>query len=279
MIDHGVLIMILSKHQVEDSGRWALDGFLLSTEFDFKQFCRNHPHEIIPYLTSFQTKHQAKGMLLPPIESDQEVWACGVTYSRSRDAREAETDIKNIYDRVYEAKRPELFFKAIGWRVRGTHSAIRIRKDSHWNVPEPELTLLINSYGEILGYCAGNDVSSRNIEAENPLYLPQAKMYDGSCSLGPGICLAESQQMRTLAIQLAIERNGQIIFKGETNSSQIKRSFEELASYLTMEMTFPFGAFLLTGTGIIPDETFSLSVGDKVTITIDKLVLENWVES
>lgn len=271
--------MILTKHQFKDSGRWALEGFWLSTAFDFKQLCRLHSHEVGPYLTSLRTGDQAAGRPLPPIEYDQEVWACGVTYSRSRDAREAETDIKNIYDRVYEAKRPELFFKAIGWRVKGTHSAIRIRKDSHWNVPEPELTLLINSFGEILGYCAGNDVSSRNIEAENPLYLPQAKMYDGSCALGPGICITEPEKMRNLAIGLVIERDGKIIFKGETNSSQIKRSFEELASYLTMEMTFPFGAFLLTGTGIIPDEKFSLSVGDKVVITIDKLVLENRVES
>jgi len=238
-----------------------------------------HPCEIGTYLTSFRTPGKTKGNPLPPIEYDQEVWACGVTYSRSRDAREAETDIKNIYDRVYEAKRPELFFKAIGWRVKGTQSAIRIRKDSHWNVPEPELTLLINRFGEILGYCAGNDVSSRNIEAENPLYLPQAKMYDGSCALGPGIVLTEADSMRNLPIQLVIERDNKLIFKGETNSSQIKRSFEELASYLIMEMTFPFGAFLLTGTGIIPDEKFSLSTGDKVAISIGTLILENWVES
>jgi 2-dehydro-3-deoxy-D-arabinonate dehydratase len=269
---------MLIKHQFEDSERWALDGFLLSPEFDFKQLCRLHPHEVGPYMTSFRTGEKAAGQSLPPIEYDQEVWACGVTYSRSRDAREAETDIKNIYDRVYEAKRPELFFKAIGWRVKGTHSAIRVRKDSHWNVPEPELTLLINRFGEILGYCAGNDVSSRNIEAENPLYLPQAKMYDGSCALGPGICITESRQIRNLVIQLVIERDNKVIFKGETNTSQIKRSFEELASYLMMEMTFPSGAFLLTGTGIIPDEKFSLSAGDKVIITIDKLVLENRVE-
>lgn len=272
-------MMILTKQHLEDSVRWALDGFLLSPVFEFKQLCCRHPHEVCSYLTSFQTSDKAMGKPLPPIEYDQEVWACGVTYSRSRDAREAETDIKNIYDRVYEAKRPELFFKAIGWRVKGTHSAIRIRKDSHWNVPEPELTLLINTFGEILGYCAGNDVSSRNIEAENPLYLPQAKMYNGSCALGPGICIMEAGRMRNLAIRLVIERDGKIIFKGDTNSSQIKRSFEELASYLTMEMTFPFGTFLLTGTGIIPDEKFSLSVGDKVVITIDKLVLENRVES
>jgi 2-dehydro-3-deoxy-D-arabinonate dehydratase len=269
---------ILAKYQLGDSARWALDGSLLSPAFDFKQLCCVHPHDVSGYLTSFLTQDKAAGKLLPPIEYDQEVWACGVTYSRSRDAREAETDIKNVYDRVYEAKRPELFFKAIGWRVRGTHSGIRIRRDSHWNVPEPELTLLINSVGEILGYCAGNDVSSRNIEGENPLYLPQAKVYDGSCSLGPGICMTEAERMRNLPIRLAIERDGKVIFKGDTSTSQIKRSFEELASYLTMEMTFPFGVFLLTGTGIIPDQAFSLLAGDKVIITIDKLVLENRVE-
>jgi 2-dehydro-3-deoxy-D-arabinonate dehydratase len=271
--------MILTKLQHEDSERWAMDGFLLSPAFDFKKLCCMHPNEVAINMTSFLTNDKAEGKLLAPVEHDQEVWACGVTYLRSRDAREAETDIKNIYDMVYDAKRPEMFFKAFGWRVKGTHSAIRIRKDSHWNVPEPELTLLINSFGEILGYCVGNDVSSRNIEGENPLYLPQAKVYDGSCALGPGICMTQTEQMRNLTIQLIIERDGDIIFNGETNTSQIKRSFEELTSYLTMEMTFPSGAFLLTGTGIIPDEAFSLCVGDRVIITIDKLVLENQVES
>lgn len=271
--------MIVSKHRCGDAESWALDGVLLSSEFDFKRFCAMHWAEARSYLTSVQTEEQALGQVLSPIAYDQEVWACGVTYARSRDAREAETDIKNVYDLVYEAKRPELFFKAIGWRVRGPESAIRVRRDSHWNVPEPELTLLVNSYGEILGYCVGNDVSSRNIEGENPLYLPQAKMYDGSCALGPGICLTQADQMRNLPIELAIERNGQVIFRGGTSTSQIKRSFEELAFYLTMEMTFPFGAFLMTGTGIIPEEAFSLSAGDKVTITIDTLVLENPVES
>lgn len=271
--------MILTKLQCDDAERWAMDGFLLSPEFNFKQLCAMPSPEISNHLSSLQTDRKAAGQPLAPIEYDQEVWACGVTYLRSRDAREAETDIKNVYDMVYEAKRPELFFKAVGWRVKGHQSAIRIRTDSNWNVPEPELTLLINSSGEIIGYCVGNDVSSRNIEGENPLYLPQAKMYDGSCAIGPGICLADADRMRNLPIELAIERDGKVIFKGDTSTSQIKRPFEELASYLTMEMTFPFGAFLLTGTGIIPDEAFSLSVGDKVTITIDKLVLENRVES
>ena len=271
--------MILTKHKINNSERWAVDGFFLPFDFDIKKLLNLNADEFTAALLRMKTDETAVGDLLPPIEYDHEVWACGVTYSRSRDAREAETDTKNVYDMVYEAKRPELFFKAIGWRVKGPRAPIRIRKDSHWNVPEPELALLINSSGEILGYCAGNDVSSRNIEGENPLYLPQAKMYDGSCALGPGICLADVKLMENLPIVLVIEREGKIIFKGDTSTSQIKRSFEELVSYLTMEMTFPFGVFLLTGTGIIPDEAFSLSVGDRVIITIDQLVLENRVES
>ncbi len=270
--------MILTKHRINDSARWAVDGFFLESDFDIKKSLSLSADEFKAALLRMKTDEKAAGELLPPIEYDHEVWACGVTYARSRDAREAETDIKNVYDMVYEAKRPELFFKAIGWRVNGTMEPIRIRKDSSWNVPEPELALFINSCGEILGYCVGNDVSSRNIEGENPLYLPQAKMYDGSCALGPGICLADVKQMENLPVVLEIEREGKIIFMGKTNTSQIKRSFEELVSYLTMEMTFPFGAFLLTGTGIIPDEEFSLSVGDRVIITIDRLVLENRVE-
>lgn len=271
--------MILTKHQCSNAQRWALDGCLLLPEFDFKHFCSLRSPETQDYLMFLKTNQQAEGILLAPIEYDQEVWACGVTYSRSRDAREAETEIKNVYDLVYDAERPEVFFKAIGWRVKGTHSPIRIRRDSRWNVPEPELTLLVNSFGEILGYCVGNDVSSRDIEGENPLYLPQAKMYDGSCAIGPGICLTETENMRDLTIELQIQRDGQVIFSGDTSTSQIKHAFEELVSYLTMEMTFPFGAFLLTGTGIIPEEAFSLTVGDTVTITIGALVLENRVES
>ena len=270
--------MILTKHKINNSERWALDGFFLSPDFDIKKALNLTAEEFTAALPRMKTDEAAAGDLLPPLEYDHEVWACGVTYSRSRDAREAETDIKNVYDLVYEAERPELFFKAMGWRVKGTLEPIRIRKDSHWNVPEPELALFINSSGEIIGYTVGNDVSSRNIEGENPLYLPQAKMYDGSCALGPGIFLTDPRQMENLTIALVIERDGKIIFKGDTSTREIKRSFEELVSYLTMEMTFPFGAFLLTGTGVIPDEEFSLNEGDIVTITIDKLVLENRVE-
>ena len=271
--------MILTRHQEMDSIRWALNGMLLSPDFDFKQLCGLPAEEISGYLKSMQFNDKAVGDRLAPIEDDQEVWACGVTYSRSRDAREAETEIKNVYDLVYSAKRPELFFKAVGWRVVGPNAAIRIRGDSDWNVPEPELTLLINCYGDILGYCVGNDVSSRSIEGENPLYLPQAKMYDGSCALGPGIRLTDADNLRDLPIKLEIKRAGSVVFEGDISTSQIKRTFEELASYLTMEMTFPYGALMMTGTGIIPEESFSLSEGDVVAITIDNLVLENPVEA
>jgi 2-dehydro-3-deoxy-D-arabinonate dehydratase len=217
----------------------------------------------------------AAGPLLPPIEPDQEVWASGVAYLRSRDARKAESATGDIYEKVYEAERPELFFKALGRRVVGPSDAIRVRRDSRWNVPEPELTLVINCRGEIVGYCAGNDVSSRDIEGANPLYLPQAKVYNGSCALGPGIALAGPDQLRDLAIVLAIERDGQVVFWGETRTSRMKRSFEELAAFLYRELAFPGGAFLMTGTGIVPDETFSLGPGDRVRIQVGELLLEN----
>jgi 2-dehydro-3-deoxy-D-arabinonate dehydratase len=176
---------------------------------------------------------------------------------------------------VYEAERPELFFKAAGWRVVGPGDAIRVRADSRWNVPEPELTLVINRHGEIVGYCAGNDVSSRDIEGENPLYLPQAKVYNGSCALGPGIALAGPNELRDLGIGLKIARGGQTVFEGETRTSRMKRSFEDLAAYLYRELEFPRGAFLMTGTGIVPHESFSLTSGDRVRVEVGELVLEN----
>ena len=169
--------MYLTKLKLDAEERWALAGRLLPPDFDFRNMLTLSAQQIIDFLSGLDLGEEAIGEPAAPIEHDQEVWACGVTYSRSRDAREIETDVKDVYAKVYTAERPELFFKAIGWRVRGNQSAIRIRKDSHWNVPEPELTLLINSLGEIIGYCVGNDVSSRNIEGENPLYLPQAKLH------------------------------------------------------------------------------------------------------
>ena len=271
--------MYLTKHKIARGSAWALDGHYLPTDFDFKKLMQLPQKDFHDYLNSLSTTEAADDQLLPPIEDDQEVWACGVTYSRSRDAREAETDVKDVYEKVYRAERPELFFKSIGWRVVGHGSPIRIRRDSRWNVPEPELTLAINSSGEIIGYCVGNDVSSRDIEGENPLYLPQAKVYDGSCAIGPGIRIVDASRIKDLAIGVEIFRKNELVFEGETNSSSMKRSLEELAFYLTREMTFPYGAFLMTGTGIVPPNDFTLQVGDVVRIHVDSLILENEVQS
>jgi 2-dehydro-3-deoxy-D-arabinonate dehydratase len=271
--------MYLTKHKIARGSAWALDGHYLPRDFGFKKFTQLPQNKLNDHLKSLSTAEAANNQLLPPIEDDQEVWACGVTYSRSRDAREAETDVKDVYEKVYQAERPELFFKAIGWRVVGHRSPIRIRRDSRWNVPEPELTLAINRGGEIIGYCVGNDVSSRDIEGENPLYLPQAKVYDGSCAIGPGIRIVDAKEIRDLAIGIEILRNNKSVFEGETNSSYMKRSLEELAFYLMKEMTFPYGAFLMTGTGIVPPSDFTLQVGDVVRIHIDSLALENTVQS
>ncbi len=201
-----------------------------------------------------------------------------MTYLSSRMAREAESQNADVYAKVYSAARPELFFKAAGWRVRGPGAGIRVRADSHWNVPEPELVLLLDAAGAIRGFTAGNDVSSRSIEGENPLYLPQAKVYDGACAIGPAIRLCDADDLRDLPISLGIARGGANVFDGATRTSQIKRSLEELAGYLFRELAFPQGAFLFTGTGVVPGEDFTLQGGDVVRIDIGGLVLENAVE-
>jgi len=271
--------MYLTHHQTAQGSQWAVDGHFLPTNISLKLLLELPQNSLIAFLKATPTIGPATGTLLPPVESTHEVWACGVTYLRSRQAREAESQARDVYEKVYDAERPELFFKSIGWRVVGHNSPVRIRKDSHWNVPEPELTLVVNSHSEIVGYCVGNDVSSRDIEGENPLYLPQAKMYNGACAVGPGIRLATAEQLRDLPIGINIIRNGKPVFQDETRSSQMKRPLEELTAYLTREMDFPHGAFLMTGTGIVPEEDFSLQVGDIVRIDIDGLVLENSVES
>ena len=208
-------------------------------------------------------------MLLPPIDT-QEVWASGVTYARSRDARMEESTQKDVYDLVYEADRPELFMKATGSRVSGPGQDVAIRGDSTWDVPEPELVLVLNSGGDIVGYTVGNDVSSRSIEGENPLYLPQAKVYSKCAGLGPWIALtSEIANPNDLAIQLVIERNGNLHFDGETSTNQIHRTFDDLRAYLFRHNSFPHGVFLMTGTGIIPPAEFTLEGGDTVNITID----------
>jgi 2-dehydro-3-deoxy-D-arabinonate dehydratase len=211
--------------------------------------------------------------LLPPIES-QEVWAAGVTYYRSRTARMEESKSAgggDFYDRVYAADRPELFMKATPHRVRGHRQDVRIRSDASWNVPEPELTLVITSSGQIVGYTIGNDMSSRDIEGENPLYLPQAKVYDGSCAIGPGI-LVTSQPLGTdTAIALRIARSGAVVFEGSTTLAAMKRKPAELVHYLYRDNRFPAGSLLLTGTGIVPPDSFTLAGGDEVAITIEPI--------
>jgi 2-dehydro-3-deoxy-D-arabinonate dehydratase len=210
---------------------------------------------------------------LAPIGS-QEVWAAGVTYYRSRTARMEESKSSggdNFYDRVYHAARPELFFKATSHRVAGPGQQVRIRRDSNWNVPEPELALVINSLGQIIGYTIGNDMSSRDIEGENPLYLPQAKVYDKCCALGPAILLNESPFDRKAEIQMKVLRNVDIVFEGSTDLSHLKRAPEELVEYLFRDNIFPYGCFLLTGTGIVPPDEFTLRAGDEIRITIESI--------
>ena len=217
--------------------------------------------------------------ILAPVVS-QEVWAAGVTYFSSRRARMEESKDAgggDFYDRVYAAERPELFFKATGRRVIGHGKAVRIRSDAKWSVPEPELTLFVNPRGVIAGYTIGNDMSSRDIEGENPLYLPQAKVYDGSCAIGPCILLSSAPSPET-RIQLEISRNGKVAFAGSTSLVELKRELTELAKFLFRDNSFPDGVFLMTGTGIVPGDDFTLVSGDSIRIRIDGIgTLENFV--
>jgi 2-dehydro-3-deoxy-D-arabinonate dehydratase len=211
--------------------------------------------------------------VLAPVEA-QEVWAAGVTYFRSRDARMEEAKPaggEDFYARVYEAERPELFMKATPHRVVGTGQGVRIRADSHWNVPEPELTLAINTEGRIFGVTIGNDMSSRDIEGENPLYLPQAKVYDQCCALGPCILLTNELLHPTTEISLRINRGAQTVFDGATTLAQLRRTPEELSGWLFRDNSFPNGCFLMTGTGIVPTSTFTLKKGDIIQITIEPI--------
>jgi 2-dehydro-3-deoxy-D-arabinonate dehydratase len=211
-------------------------------------------------------------LILAPIDGETEVWAAGVTYKRSEQARMEESGTPDIYARVYAAKRPELFFKATPRRVAGPGAPIVVRADSTWDVPEPELVLVINAHAEIIGYTIGNDVSSRSIEGENPLYLPQAKVYAGCCGLGPGITPAwEVSDPYNLTIHLAIERNGQVYWEGETSTRELHRRFDEMVTYLFLENDFPDGVFLCTGTALVPESQFSLESGDMVQIDIEQL--------
>jgi 2-dehydro-3-deoxy-D-arabinonate dehydratase len=216
--------------------------------------------------------------LLAPVDH-QEIWAAGVTYAWSREARVREAKTKEIYVRVYEDDRPELFFKCIGEKAVGHNDWIGLRGDSHWNVPEPELVLLVNPAMEIVGYTIGNDVSSRDIEGENPLYLPQAKIYRHSCALGPVVTLADGQSANDLAVAMTISRGGKVVFEGETTTAKLHRRLDELVGYLARYNDFPHGVLLLTGTGIVPGDDFTLQNRDEVHIKIDAIgVLRNVVK-
>jgi 2-dehydro-3-deoxy-D-arabinonate dehydratase len=267
--------MYLSRHGTQVGPRWALDGRYLPQDFALERLLG--AEDVRGLLEGQILEGAAEDALLPPVEPGHEVWASGVTYLQSREARELESADADAYERVYAADRPELFFKALGWRVAGHGDSVRVRGDSRWNVPEPELVLVVNSRMEVVGYTAGNDVSSRDIEGENPLYLPQAKVYDGSCSLGPGIVLSGPDAMRDLRVTMSIRRGGETVFEGGIETSQMKRQPEELADYLGKELAFPTGAFLMTGTGIVPEDDFTLRVGDVVGISVGDLVLENEV--
>jgi 2-dehydro-3-deoxy-D-arabinonate dehydratase len=212
--------------------------------------------------------------LLPPVGKEQELWACGVTYLRSKIGRQEESKAAggaDFYAKVYEAERPEVFFKSTAHRIVGSGALVRIRKDSTWDVPEPELTLVVTASGKIIGYTVGNDMSSRSIEGENPLYLPQAKTYDGSAAVGPCIYVPSARLNGDTNINLVITRNKDVVFKGDILLNQMKRTPEELVSFVYRECSFPHGCLIMTGTGIVPGHDFTLQSGDEIAITIDNI--------
>lgn len=250
------------------------DQLYVSSQTDWDVFINRddlHAH-ITRELTSLSpAANLDRSSLQAPIGT-QEVWAAGVTYLRSKNARMEESKDSggaDFYDKVYEAERPEIFFKSVASRVIPTNGCVRIRKDSNWNVPEPELTLVITSSGVIAGYTIGNDMSSRSIEGENPLYLPQAKVYDGSASIGPCILVTPQPLSMQTAIAMRIFRNGQLVFEGATTTGQMKRRYTELVEFLYRELSFPAGAYLMTGTCVVPDAGFTLAAGDVIRITIE----------
>ncbi len=261
----------------EDNQYYRLEGITI----DFLLSRDDLPEYLAEAITQLQASAESRPTeILAPI-SHQEVWAAGVTYFRSRGARMEESKDAgggDFYDRVYSAERPELFFKSTASRTVGTGGQVRIRSDAHWSVPEPELTLVISPNGRIVGYTIGNDMSSRDIEGENPLYLPQAKVYQGSCSLGPCILIGENALPHSTEIALEIDRNNRVEFADSVSLTQLKRTPKTLVDYLMRDNLFPSGCFLMTGTGIVPPNSFTLASGDRIRITIEPIgTLENEV--
>jgi len=250
------------------------DGFFLLENEDWDTFINDdHLLEKLQKATNSATPVDSPDAneILAPIGS-QELWACGVTYLRSKLGRQEESKDAgggDFYARVYEAERPEVFFKSTAHRVVGPTQKVRIRKDSTWDVPEPELTLVVTTSGKIVGYTIGNDMSSRSIEGENPLYLPQAKTYDGCAAIGPCIYVTDQPLEKGTNIRLQINRNGTTAFEGTVAISQMKRTPEELASFVFRECSFPQGCLIMTGTGIVPEHDFTLQSGDEIKISID----------
>ena len=265
-------------YRCTDGPRIAVGARCFSVDEDW-DLLFNHPAlhaRLIELATSRATPEvgfPALGELLAPVEG-QEVWAAGVTYLRSKSARVEESGRaggSNFYDRVYEADRPELFFKATAHRVAGSDQEVVIRRDSNWTVPEPELALAINAAGDIFGYTIGNDMSARDIEAANPLYLTQAKVYDRCCGLGPAILVTPDLLPASTEIRMVVDRNGHVVFDNATSLAEMKRTPAELAHFLLRDNGFPAGCFLLTGTGIVPPDEFALEPGDHIHITIDPI--------
>ncbi len=262
--EKGILVEQESKYHLLAQEAW--DNFINDDDIIANTLAKlNNENEVNDVITFLSDG------LKPPIQS-QEIWASGVTYYNSKLGREEESKASggsSFYARVYGAERPELFFKATAHRTVGHGGTVRIRKDSHWNVPEPELTLAITASGKIIGYTIGNDMSSRSIEGENPLYLPQAKTYDGCAAIGPCILLSNDPLPSNTSIQLIINRNGNTIFEKSIGIDQIKRKLADIVGYLYRECSFPHGSLLMTGTGIIPPSNFSLAIADEISIYVD----------
>ncbi len=269
VIDDGIVRIdggVHDWHSLADFLQWTVGRDDIGTTLE--EIARGQA-PVASWPTLAEADADAAERLLAPLDL-QEVWAAGVTYRRSREAREEESQGSGIYDRVYDADRPELFLKATPSRVSGPTEPVRIRTDSHWNVPEAELALVLNQALEIVGYTVGNDMSSRDIEGANPLYLPQAKVYRQCCALGPAIVLADAlPQANDTMISVSIRRNADDIWTDEISTKQIKRTFAELVEYLGRDNLFPNGVVLLTGTGVVPPDEFSLRRGDVIRITVD----------